>query len=165
MAWTDAHAIFNVLNFLLFVVVVAKFAGPAVASAVEAHRARVEEGLTEAARLRAEAEITLTETRARLANLEHEVAQVVAEGKATAESKAADMLAAAHDEVERLKLSASADIERERQRAVQEIRALVMRQAFERATELLRRDMNAERQQELVAGLVQKVGDGSLALK
>lgn len=165
MDWTQAHAIFNVLNFVLFVAVVAKFAGPAIAGALEAHRKGVEESLTEAARLRAEAEVGLAETKARLSGMEAEVAKVVAEAKAMAEAKAADLQAAAEAEVARLRSSASADIERERQRAVQEIRALVMRQAFERATELLRRDMTAQRQQELVTGLVQKVGDGSLALK
>lgn len=165
MGWNNAHAIFNVLNFLLFVVVVAKFAGPAIAAAIEAHRKGIEDSLTEAARMRAEAEVALAETKARLSGMDAEVARVVSEAKAMAESKAADLKASAEAEVLRLKASASADIEREGQRAVNEIRALVMRQAFERAAELLRRDMTAQRQQELVAGLVQKVGDGSLALK
>lgn len=155
----------NLFNFALFAFVLVKYALPVIKKVLaERHEATMTAIRTseEAKRQAAEA---LEATKARLAGSEAEFAKLIEQARNIAAAQAVAIETAAKSEAERLKAGARAEIERERQAAVQEIRQAVMRQAFERATVELQQQMSPERQRELVAGLIQKVGDGSLALK
>lgn len=165
MGFTAWHAIANIINFLLFVIVVAKFAGPAIQKALHDREEATKASIRDAEAARKAAEQALSATQARLANVDKELAGLVADARVLAGKQAATLEAASRDEAERLRTAAKTEIERQRQGAVNDIRALLMEQAFERAAAELRAGMTADRQRELVGGLIQKVGDGSLALK
>lgn len=165
MSFTSLHAIANIINFFLFVFVVVKFAGPAVQKNFADRQQAVLDAIREATLANRKAVESLGETRARLANVDTELATLLSDARRVGEMQAANLEEAGRQEAERLRATAKADIERERQAAVQDIRHLLMRQAFERAALELQQSMTAERQRELVNGLLQKVGDGSLALK
>lgn len=159
------QGIFNLINFLIFVFVLVKFAGPAVKNIL---RQRQEETMTairsaEAAKRDAEEALTITKTR--LANIEGDIARVVEDSRTLAANQAALIEQAAKEDAARIRASARFAIEAERQAAVAEIRKLVMAQAFDRASLELQQQMSPERQRELVGQLIQKVGDGSLAFK
>jgi F-type H+-transporting ATPase subunit b len=155
----------NLVNFVLFLAVVVKFAGPAVKKTLKERHDATVTAIRAAEEAKAAAHAALEATNARLAGSEAEFANLVAQAKEVALAQGKALEEAAHAEAERLKAAARAEIERERQMAVNEIREAVMRQAFERATAELQQQMNADRQRELVNGMIQKVGDGSLALK
>lgn len=165
MGFNTWHAIANIINFLLFVIVIAKFAGPAIKKGVADREEATKAAIREAEEARKAAEQALSATQARLANVDKELADLVAGARDLAGKQAASLEAAGREEADRLRASARAEIERERQSAVNDIRRLLMQQAFERAASDLRGAMTVERQRELVGGLIQKVGDGSLALK
>lgn len=165
MGFTDLHAIANIVNFVIFVVIVAKFAGPPVAKNMEERRQAVLDAIKEATEASNKATAALTETRSRLSGVDQELANLLEESKRMGALQAAAVTEAGKAEAERIRASAKAEIERERQAAVQEIRAMLTRQAFERAALELQQSMTPERQRELVNGMIQKVGDGSLALK
>lgn len=165
MTFTSLHAIANIINFLLFIFLVVKFAGPFVQKNVEDRRQAVLDAIREAAESNRKALASLADTKDRLANVDTELANLLSEARRSGQLQAAAIEEAGRAEAERLKVSAKAEIERQRQAAVQDIRAMLMRQAFERAALELQQSMTAERQRELVNGLIQKVGDGSLALK
>jgi F-type H+-transporting ATPase subunit b len=155
----------NIVNFVLFLAVVVKFAGPAVKKTLrERHEATVT-AIRAAEEAKQAAQASLDATNARLAGMDAEFANLLAQAKDIAALQGKAIEEASRAEAERLKASARAEIERERQTAVNEIRQAVMRQAFERATAELQQQMNADRQRELVNAMIQKVGDGSLALK
>ncbi|MEB3197941.1 MAG: ATP synthase F0 subunit B [Candidatus Sericytochromatia bacterium] len=159
------HAIANIFNFLLFVVVIVKFAGPVIAKAVRDSQESTKQAIVLADEALASAETALAETRARLANVDDELAAMLADARQLADHQAAKMARAAEEEVARLRSAAHDEIGRERQAAVNALRQALAEQAFENAASAIRASMNAERQNALVANLIQKVGDGSLALK
>jgi F-type H+-transporting ATPase subunit b len=165
MEFTNWHAVANIVNFLLFVVIVAKFAGPPLAQALQDTREATFRAIREAAESRGSAEQTLAATQTRLGSVDAELAALVADAREMAAKQAAKLELTAQAEVERLRAAAQAEIERERQAAVNDLRQLMADQAFERAVRQLQMMMTPERQRDLVAGLIQKVGDGSLALK
>lgn len=165
MGFTDLHAIANIVNFVIFVVIVAKFAGPVVAKNMDERRQAVLDAIREATEASHKATAALQETKSRLSGVDEELANLLTESKRMGALQAAAVDEAGKAEAERIRTSAKAEIERERQAAVQEIRALLTRQAFERAALELQQSMTPDRQRELVNGLIQKVGDGSLALK
>ncbi|MEB3223920.1 MAG: ATP synthase F0 subunit B [Candidatus Sericytochromatia bacterium] len=165
MEFTNWHAIANVVNFLLFVIVVAKFAGPVIAKTLEDSANASWSALRSAEDGRTAAEVALSETRERLAHVDRELAELVAEAREIAARQASRLEAAGRDEAERLRASARDEVARERQAAVQELRRALLEQAFDRAAREMRGVVSAERQRSLVSELIQKVGDGSLALK
>jgi F-type H+-transporting ATPase subunit b len=155
----------NVVNFLIFAWVLWKWALPPIKRLLsERHTANLQ-AVTASEEARSKAEEALKATQLRLAGVEHELDALLAQAKALAKEQAAAIALAATADAERLRAAAFSEIERERLSAVQEIRALVMSQAFEQAQAQLERSMNGDRQRELVKGLIQKVGDGSLAFK
>ena len=155
----------NLFNFALFVWVLVKFALPAVKKVLaDRHEATMAAiGAAEQAKLQATQ--ALEATQARLAGSEAEFARLLEQAKQIAAAQATAIEETSRLEAERLKAAATAEISRERQAAVEAIRRLTLQQAFERAKAELQQQMNPERQRELVSGMIQKVGDGSLALK
>ncbi|HEY9721083.1 MAG TPA: ATP synthase F0 subunit B [Oscillatoriaceae cyanobacterium] len=165
MSGEQIQAIANLVNFALFIGILVKWVFPAAGKLVTTrhaeHVAMVHDA-EEAHRLAAE---SLKATNARLAGVDAELSGLVDQARKLAASQGADIEATAREDAKRLREAATADIQRERQAAVREIRHLVMNQAFSRAEGELQAAMNGDRQRELVNALVQKVGDGSLALK
>lgn len=165
MSGEQIQAIANLVNFALFVGILVKWVFPAANKLVRdrhvEHVALVRDA-DEAHRLASE---SLKATTARLAGVEGELSSLVDSARKLASQQGADIEATAREDAQRLREQATADIQRERQAAVREIRQLVMNQAFSRAETELAAAMNGDRQRELVHALVQKVGDGSLALK
>lgn len=155
----------NLVNFALFLFVLVKYAGPAVQKTLKDRHEATIGAIKEAEEAKRQAAAALEATNARLAGSEAEFANLIAQAKQIAVAQAQAIEESSKAEAERLKAGARAEIERERQTAVQEIRQLVLRKAFERASTELQSQMSPERQRELVNGLIQKVGDGSLALK
>ncbi len=165
MGFNTWHAIANILNFILFVIIIAKYAGPAIQRSLKDREEATKAAIREAENARKAAEQALSATQARLAGVDKELADLVAGARDLAAKQAASLEATGREDAERLRVAARAEIERERQSAVNDIRRLLMQQAFERAARELQGAMTVERQRELVGGLIQKVGDGSLALK
>jgi F-type H+-transporting ATPase subunit b len=165
MEFTNWHAIANVVNFLLFAIVIAKFAGPVIAKTLEDSANATWASIRTAEDGRAAAEQALSETRERLAHVDRELADLIAEAREVATRQAARLEASGREEAERLRGSARDEIARERQAAVQDLRRMLLEQAFERASREMRGGVTADRQRGLVSELIQKVGDGSLALK
>lgn len=165
MGFNTVHAIANIFNFVLFLIVIVKFAGPAIRQNVEDRHRATMAAIGEAEEARRLANAGLVATQERLATIDQDLAEVVSQSAQIAARQAAVIADTARQETERMRIHARGEIERERQAAVQDIRAIMLEQAFERAAAELRQQMNAERQRDLVGNLIQKVGDGSLAIK
>lgn len=159
------QAIANVFNFLLFLFVLIKFAGPTVQKFLRQRHDETMAMIREAEEAKRQADAALVETQRRLSGVDAELADLLKQARAMAAEQGETIAQTAALDAERLKASAKGEIDRERQAAVSEIRQLLMQQAFDRATAELQQSMNPERQRQLVAGLIQKVGDGSLALQ
>lgn len=161
----NVQLIANLVNFALFVFVLVKFAGPAVKKILHDRSEASIAAIRAANEAQSAAEAALSETRAKLAGVDAELAGLVEQAKSVAAKQAQAVEETAKADAERLRAQAKAEIARDRQSAVESIRRQVLAQAFERATGELASQMNADRQRQLVGAMIQKVGDGSLALK
>lgn len=165
MGFGTVHAIGALINFVLFAIVIGKFGMPLFARMVAEKQAATQRALDEADTAERQAIASLAHVEHRLSQLDGEIAVMLEDAAVAARNQAVVVVEGARIECERLKLQAQAEIARERQSAVEALRQAVLAQAFERATLELQQQMNAERQRELVSGVVQKVGDGTLVLR
>jgi F-type H+-transporting ATPase subunit b len=161
----QVQAIANLVNFAIFLFILFKWALPAAKQVIRDRHAAIVELVRHADETHQRANEALSQTQSRLAGVDAELNNLVSQAKQLASAQAAEVESNAKADAERLRAQAKAEIERERQAAVEEIRQLMLNQAFERVTAELQSSMTPERQRELVNSLVQKVGDGSLALK
>ena len=165
MGFGTVHAIGALINFVLFAIVIAKFGMPLFQKMLADRQADTQRSLEEANAAERLAAASLAQVEHRLSQLDGEIGLMLEDAAVAARNQAVAVVEAARIETERLKVQARAEIARERQAAVESLRQAVLAQAFERATLELQQQMNAERQRELVHGLVQKVGDGTLVLR
>lgn len=165
MGFGTVHAIGALINFVLFAIVIAKFGMPMFQKMLADRQADTQRSLEEANAAERLAAASLAQVEHRLSQLDGEIVLMLEDAAVAARNQSVAVVQAARIETERLKAQARAEIARERQAAVESLRQAVLAQAFERATLELQQKMNAERQRELVHGLVQKVGDGTLVLR
>jgi F-type H+-transporting ATPase subunit b len=165
MGFGTVHAIGALINFVLFAIVIAKFGMPLFQKMLADRQADTQRSLEEANAAERLAAASLAQVEHRLSQLDGEIVLMLEDAAVAARNQSVAVVQAARIETERLKAQARAEIARERQAAVESLRQAVLAQAFERATLELQQKMNAERQRELVHGLVQKVGDGTLVLR
>ena len=159
------QGIANLINFILFIGILVYFAGKPIKKYLADKHEGTMRAIREAEEANRHASEALATTTSRLANIETEFAAVVDQAQKIATAQGEAIAQQAKADADRLRASAKAEIERERQEAVGEIRKLVLAQAFERATLELQQQMSPDQQRNLVNNLIQKVGDGSLALK
>lgn len=149
-AWT-------LIIFGILMVVLAKFAFPAILGYAEAREKRIQEALDESARNRAEAEKLLEQQRAELAQARQQAQAVVAEGKVAAERVREDMLQRARAEQEELIARAARDIARERDLAIESLRREAVDLALAAAAKVLGQKMDAQADRQLVVDYLKSV--------
>lgn len=159
------QAFFAVFNFVLIAWVLYKFAGPMVTRELKARNEANRQALEKAEAAQAEAARELAAFRTRLANVEGELSGIVANARTMAAQVAKDVETTAATDAERLREHAKLEVQRERTLAQQTIRVTMLRRALAEAEAELKRQMNADLQQQLVSRFIQKVGDGSCPIK
>lgn len=115
MVWT-------VFVFLLLLLILRKFAWPAILGAVEAREAALEQQLAEAERSRAEAAALLAEHKQLVADAKNQAHGIVVEARQLAEKERAVALEKTKQEQEELLARARREIAGERDRAVADLR-------------------------------------------
>lgn len=157
--------IFSVVNFLLIAFLLYKFGGPKVSELLRAKHEENRRALEAAETAQAEASKELASYRERLANVDAELAEIVSKAKQVATQAANDIHQGTEADAARLKQHSEAEIAREKANAQLAIRQEIMRQAVAAAEAEMRRTMSPEAQRKLVATFIEKVGDGSCAIK
>jgi|GEM_PF-2315742 F-type H+-transporting ATPase subunit b len=156
---------FSLFNFLLVAALLYKFAGPMVVKMLtEKHEANTK-AIADAEMAQAQAARELSDYKGKLANVDKEFASIVSQARDMAAQVAKDIEETAKKDGERLRQAATAEIERERAIASQAIQKSLLAQALEAARRELERQMTGDRQRQLVSRFIQKVGDGSCAIR
>jgi F-type H+-transporting ATPase subunit b len=117
--------------------------------ALDKRKESIQRGMSEAARLRGEAEARLTEYRAKLDHLEEEIDRVKHDMRAAAEAERGRILDEAREKRERLERDARQILDQELKAARAELRAEVIRQATETARTVIAQQISASDQQRL----------------
>src|SRR5215210_1754251 len=117
--------IWTLIVFAISMWVLAKFAFPRIAEALDKRQRAIEDSIDTAERTRREADELLGEYRARLAEARNQADEIVARARRTGENTEAEAIAEARRKREEMMEQTRRDIEAETKRAVAEIRSQV----------------------------------------
>ncbi len=153
----NATMIGQSITFLVFVWFCMTYVWPPIMTALIERKAKIAEGLAAADRGKHEQELAQKKATETL----HEAKQQAAEIISRAEKRAADIVEAAKDvaveEGNRLKAAAEADIEQEVNRAKETLRGQVVDIATAGAGRILKRELDATANDELIKDLVAQI--------
>jgi F-type H+-transporting ATPase subunit b len=126
---------------------------------MEERRTNIESMLASAENERQQAEKIKREYQEEMRKARQEAQEVIAKATKVSEIRANEILAASHEEAEKIKKSALVDIQRERDRAVAEVRAQVADLSVLVAEKIIRQKLDMNGQGELIEQFIQEVGE------
>ncbi|MET1003615.1 MAG: F0F1 ATP synthase subunit B [Acidimicrobiia bacterium] len=150
--------IWGSLAFLVLLVGMWKFGLPAVQNMMHAREERIREDLERAESAKTEAEGVLQGYEVQLADARNESGRIIDEGRQAGEQVRRDVIARADEEANEIRARAQADIELQRERALQELRAEVASMSIELASRIVERNLDSDTNRQLVDSFIQEVG-------
>ena len=142
--------IWTLLAFGISLLVLWKFAFPAIGQALDKRQKSIEEAIDASERTKAEAEELLAEYRERLKEARAQAEEIVARARKAGEQHEQHSLAEAKESREELLAQTRRDIEAETRRAIQEIRKEVADLTVAATERVTRKTLNEEDQRRLV---------------
>ena len=148
MVWT-------LINFAIFFLLLRKLAWKPMLTALKNRETKIQESLEGAERAQAEAARLIKENEAKLAEAQQKMMDLVRDGRAQAEAA----IQKATEEAERIKVTkleeARAEIEREKQAAMNQLRNEVSSLVIVATEKILRQQLDADKQRTLVESVLQ----------
>jgi F-type H+-transporting ATPase subunit b len=151
-----APAVTTLIVFALLLAVLGEFAWGPIATGLKKREDKIRGDIADAEAARKRAEATLAEYNQRLATAEQQVRDIISKGQQDAERIATNMKMQAQKEAEEAKDRATRDIETARKNAVADIYAQAAELSTAIAEKILRRNLNANDQRELVESSLQQ---------
>ena len=142
--------IWTLLAFVIAMLVLRKYAWPAITEALDKRQHAIEESIEMSERTRREADELLAEYRERLAEARGQADDIVARARKTGEAHENEVLAEAKAKREEMMEQTRRDIEAETRRAIQEIRNEVADLTVLATEKVTRKSLSTEDQQRLV---------------
>ena len=147
----DATFFAQILNFIILLFILAKFAYKPLMKVLDARRERVTNDLETAEKTRTEAEALKNQYSRQLSEARSEATAIVEKANKIGQKVHDDFVAQAQAEKEQLMVSAKQTIENEKQQALAEVRSQVIILATEIAGKVVDQKLNSEADQALVA--------------
>jgi F-type H+-transporting ATPase subunit b len=147
---TVVSAIWVIIIFLVMMTILYKTAWKQVLAGLKAREQRIRQDIADAEASRRKAEATLSEYNQRLASAESQVRDLLAKATSDAEKIATSLRMQAQQEAEEIKERATREIEAARKQAVADFREYAATVATNAAEQILRRNLNADDQRDLV---------------
>jgi F-type H+-transporting ATPase subunit b len=155
----DYTLLATIISFLLLVwLLKAKAWGPLM-SMMEERRTHIESMISQAENERKQAEQIKREYQEEMRKARQEAQEVIAKATKVSEQRAAEILAESHEEAEKIKKSALVDIERERDRAISEVKSQVADLSVLVAEKIIRQKLDIKGQGDLIEQFIQEVGE------
>lgn len=143
--------IWAVVLFLIFAAILGFVVWPKILAALQAREQKLEGDLVGAEKARTEAEEALATYKSQIAEAQKEAQKVVEEARKSAEQAAAKIKADTETEISRMKERAEAEIESAKDQALSEVYAQTAELSTQIAGRILKREINAADQQQLVS--------------
>jgi F-type H+-transporting ATPase subunit b len=150
MAFDPDLAIFSGIVFLLLVVILGKYAWPAIVAALDEREQKIADNIAAAAAKHEDAKRMLAEYEAKLATAAGDVRERLAHPRRDAEVTKNRIAAEARQASEDEKARALREIERAKDGAIQELAHASANVAIELARKVVREDLTADRQSQIV---------------
>lgn len=141
------------ITFAVFVWFCMKFIWPPIITALEARRKQIADGLAAADRGRHELELASKRAAENLHEAKQKAAEIIAQAEKRATQLIDEAKSAAKDEGERMIVAARAEIDQERNRAREALRADVAQLVVAGASKVLRREVNAQAHADLLVAI------------
>lgn len=138
------------LAFLLFLYILYKFGWGPITSALQEREEEIDSSIRRAEEALAEAKEIQAENKKNRREAEREAQRILRQARESAEELREEEEARTREKIQKMQEQAQAEIEREKQAALQELRDEVADLAVQAASKIVRRDLDAERNRELV---------------
>lgn len=155
----DFTIVATVISFLLLVWLLSAKAWGPLMKMMEERRTNIESMLAQAENERQQAEKIKREYQEEMRKARQEAQEVIVKATKVSEGLANEILAASHAESEKIKKSALVDIERERDRAIAEVKAQVADLSVLVAEKIIRQKLDMKGQGQLIDQFIQEVGE------
>lgn len=150
----------SAINFLLLLAIVWTFAFKPLARTLDDRKAAIEQGLKDAEQARRDRESAEAERVATLAEARREANDILARAQKVAQETRDSDIAATREELERMRLRATAEIEAEKTRAIADLRGEVADLALAAAGRVVGETMSDDRQRRLVQEFLTSADSG-----
>jgi len=149
----------QIISFLILFWILAKFAWKPLMGMMEKRRQFIEDNLAHAESERKEAERIRLEYQEEMRKARQEAQLIIEKATKNSEERAAEILAEARKENEKIKQAALIDIERERDRAIADVKAQVIDMSIAVAEKIIQQKLDMKGQEALIEQFIQEVGD------
>ncbi|QAT43887.1 F0F1 ATP synthase subunit B [Aminipila luticellarii] len=153
-----SEIIFAIVNFLILVTVLAKFLYKPFIEMLENRKQTIQDSFDHAADTNRRADEKMDEYNKRISNVEQEGREIIKNAKAKAEVQASDIINEANAKAAELKLRAESEVERQKAKALAEMKSQVAAMALLAAEKILEKDLELEGQEHLIDSIVEQVG-------
>ena len=143
-------ALWSVVTFVVFLLVLTKFAWKPLIEGLDKREAQVRQDLADAEAARVKAEQLLAEHEEKLAKAQDDVREIVAEGRRDAEHARQEMLSQAQQDAEATRQRAVEEIERARDEALKEVFNVMAGQVVNATAHVLGRSVTDDDQDRLI---------------
>ncbi|HTN81103.1 MAG TPA: F0F1 ATP synthase subunit B [Acidimicrobiales bacterium] len=150
--------IWGAIAFVVLLFLMWKFAYPGIKKGMTDRSERIRKSVEDADTAKAQAETTLEEYRAQLADAKNEAARIVEEARQQADALKRDREASLQSELASMRERAAADIESSKAQAIADLRAEVARLAIGAAEVVVQHNLDASTQTQLVENYIDQVG-------
>ena len=154
--WT---ALFVLLNFLVLFFVAKKFLFKPVKDMIDSRQQEIDDMYAQADAAKANAEAMETEYKSRLAEAQETGDTLVKEAMARGKNREEEIVRQANREADAIREKATADIAREKQKALNDAKDEISSIALEIAGKVIGESMDGEKQQKLVDNFLAELGD------
>lgn len=149
------------LAFVIVLIVLTKFAFPALKKGLKAREDKIREDLEAASRAREEAETESAQYRSAIGDARSEANTILEEARADAERVRRDVVARAESEAAEIRERAQEDIRLAQERAMADLRAQVADLSIGLAEKVVERNLDRDTQRALIDSYIDSVGSGS----
>jgi F-type H+-transporting ATPase subunit b len=155
-----SEIIWGGLAFLIVLLILIKFAFPALRKAVKAREEKIREDVEGAERARQEAEAERAQYQAQLGDARGEANRIVEEARQAAEQVRQDLITRAEADAADIRTRANDDIRLARERAMSDLQHQVTDLSIELAEKIVERNLDSDTQRALVESYISSVGTG-----
>ena len=151
----------QICNLMIQLVIFKKLLLNPVKKVIAERKAKADNQIADAEKLRTEAEAMKAEYEQNLQNARAEANEIVANAQKTATARGEEIVGEARAQAAALKQKAEADIAQERKKAVNEVKDEIGGMAMEIASKVVEREIKEADHQDLIDEFIKNVGEAS----